>query len=225
MTTYFNVSPIQFVTHLVTSCSTQDIRTSLITMHSGKPISAICPQMSADTEQRLYWGSWALIWCNKSLTEKVSSSTVLMITYSKWYKSMSMFPMVIRKLCYKMFCHRLFNGKCQKFDIRCVKLSCHSNSVVHILKGEGSWWIFLGGQRYFVRNGSNSRWNASYVDGICQAVSSDILERSCSSLGRGKVMISFLGRARPFYAYKKLFDMDCSLWSRNKSPFIAGHSQ
>ena len=56
--------------------------------------------------------------------------------------------------------HSPFNGKCQKFDIRCVKLSCHSNSVVHFLKGEGSWWIFLGGQRYFVRNGSNSRWNA-----------------------------------------------------------------
>ena len=121
--------------------------------------------------------------------------------------------------------HSPFNGKWQKFDIRCVKLSCHSNSVVHFLKGEGSWWIFLGGQRYFVRNGSNSRWNASYVDGICQAASSDILERSCSSFGRGKVMISFLGRARPFCAYKKLFDMDCSLWSRNKSPFIAGHSQ
>ena len=121
--------------------------------------------------------------------------------------------------------HSPFNGKWQKFDIRCVKLSCHSNSVVHFLKGEGSWWIFLGGQRYFVRNGSNSRWNVSYVDGICQAASSDILERSCSSFGRGKVMISFLGRARPFCAYKKLFDMDCSLWSRNKSPFIAGHSQ
>ena len=45
---------------------------------------------------------------------------------------------------------------------------------------------FLGGQRYFVRNSSNSRWNASYVDGICQAVLSDILERSCSSFGRGK---------------------------------------
>ena len=45
---------------------------------------------------------------------------------------------------------------------------------------------FLGGQRYFVRNSSNSRWNASYVDGICQAVLSDIPERSCSSFGRGK---------------------------------------
>ena len=45
---------------------------------------------------------------------------------------------------------------------------------------------FLGGQRYFVRNSSNSRWNASYVDGICQGVLSDIPERSCSSFGRGK---------------------------------------
>ena len=121
--------------------------------------------------------------------------------------------------------HSLFNGKCQKFDIRCVKLLCNSNSVVHFLKGEGSWWMFLGGQRYFGRNSSNSRWNASYVDGICQAVLSDIPERSCSSFGRGKVMIIFRGRARPFCAYKKLFDTDCSSWSRNKSPFIAGHSQ
>ena len=98
--------------------------------------------------------------------------------------------------------HSPFNGKWQKFDIRCVKLSCHSNSVVHFLKGEGSWWIFLGGQRYFVRNGSNSRWNASYVDGICQAASPDILERSCSSFGRGKVMISFWGGQDHFVRIK-----------------------
>ena len=60
-------------------------------------------------------------------------------------------------------------------------------------RGRGHDAFFLGGQRYFERNSSNSRWNASYVDGICQAVSSDIPERSCSSFGRGKVMISFLG--------------------------------
>ena len=63
---------------------------------------------------------------------------------------------------------------------------------------------FLGGQRYFVRNSSNSRWNASYVDGICQAVLSDIPERSCSSFGRGKVMISFLEAGKTILCVQKV---------------------
>ena len=45
---------------------------------------------------------------------------------------------------------------------------------------------YVRGTSYFVRNNSNSRWDASYVDGICQDVLPDIPERSCLSFGRGK---------------------------------------
>ena len=61
---------------------------------------------------------------------------------------------------------------------------------------------FLGGQRYFVRNSSNSRWNASYVDGICQAVLSDIPERSF--IWKGKVMISFLRAGKTILCIQKV---------------------
>ena len=99
-------------------------------------------------------------------------------------------------------CHSLFAIQWQmsKFDIRCVKLSCHWNTLVHFVKG-GVMKVFIGGQRYFVRNSSDSKWSAPCVEGICQAVLPEIPEPSCSSFGRGKV-ISFLGRQDHFVRIK-----------------------
>ena len=116
-----------------------------------------------------------------------------------------------------------FNGKCQSLTFDVWSYLAIKIQLFILWRGR-VMMDFLGGQRYFVRNNSNSKWNASCVEGICQAVLPDIPEPSCSSFGRGKVMIRFFRRARPFCAYKKWFDMDCSLWSSNKSPFIAEHS-
>ena len=96
--------------------------------------------------------------------------------------------------------HSMANVKSLTFDV-------WSNLAIQIqlfifLRGRGHDAFFLGGQRYFVWNSSNSRWNASYVDGICQTVSSDIPVRSCSSFGRGKVMISFWGGKDHFVRIK-----------------------
>ena len=62
---------------------------------------------------------------------------------------------------------------------------------------------FLCEQSYLVRNTNNSRWVASYVQGVGQIILPGVPESICSSFWKGKAMIYFIRWAKLFGGEKQ----------------------
>ena len=69
----------------------------------------------------------------------------------------------------------------------------------------------MGEQSYLVQNTNNSRWVASYVQGMGQVILPGVPESSCSSSWKGKAMIYFIRWAKLFGGEKQLFEIDCPI--------------